>query len=455
MSRSYRKKQATVERVVPIRGMHCNACEVRVSQELEALPGVTRAKVSVASKSAHITATVLPSDAMIEKAVGAAGYMVGYERTSVVATDKRIYRDVLFGAVLVLIGILVAQVTGFVDVAKLTTQSSSVGMAALVVGLTAGISTCMALVGGLVLGISAKHAEQFPSATPLQRFRPHLFFNAGRIVGFTILGLFIGAIGSFFQLSGTVVGWLMILVSVVMIILGLSLTGMFPRLKTLSLPSSVARYLGASEHAKKEYKWHTALFAGVATFFLPCGFTQAMQLMAISSGNPMTGAVIMGMFAVGTTPGLLGIGGLTSFVKGAFAQTFYRVVGVVVVALALVNLTNGATLANLRFPEFRSAGSVVATSADTKRLETTFRVQPDIQPATFRTKVGQKTALVVAVKEEGQGCMSTIMIPGLYDKPLLLLEGKQLVLEFTPKRAGTYQITCAMGIPRGTITVES
>jgi plastocyanin domain-containing protein len=50
--------------------------------------------------------------------------------------------------------------------------------------------------------------------------------------------------------------------------------------------------------------------------------------------------------------------------------------------------------------------------------------------------------------------MSTIMIPGLFDKPLLLQEGKQLVLEFTPKTAGTYQITCAMGIPRGTIKVE-
>jgi plastocyanin domain-containing protein len=120
-----------------------------------------------------------------------------------------------------------------------------------------------------------------------------------------------------------------------------------------------------------------------------------------------------------------------------------------------VNFSSGVTLANVRLPEFRTAAPSLEVSPDTKRLETTFRVQPDIQPSAFTTKIGQKTALIVNVQDEGQGCMSTIMIPGLFDKPLLLQKGKQLVLEFTPKSVGTYQITCAMGIPRGTIKVES
>ena len=52
--------------------------------------------------------------------------------------------------------------------------------------------------------------------------------------------------------------------------------------------------------------WRTAL-VGAATFFLPCGFTQAVQIYAISTANPLTAGLVMATFAVGTTPGLLAL----------------------------------------------------------------------------------------------------------------------------------------------------
>ena len=54
-------------------------------------------------------------------------------------------------------------------------------------GLTAGISTCMALIGGLVLGISTRFAEKHPHLSGKNKFIPHLYFNLGRIIFF--LGL--------------------------------------------------------------------------------------------------------------------------------------------------------------------------------------------------------------------------------------------------------------------------
>ena len=72
----------------------------------------------------------------------------------------------------------------------------------LLIGLAAGFSTCMALVGGLVLGISARFAENHPDATRVQKFRPHLFFNLGRIASFTLFGGLIGLFGKVFHLSG-------------------------------------------------------------------------------------------------------------------------------------------------------------------------------------------------------------------------------------------------------------
>ena len=68
---------------------------------------------------------------------------------------------------------------------------------------------------------------------------------------------------------------------------------------------------------------------GVATFFLPCGFTQAVQVYALSTGSPLTAGAIMAVFAIGTAPGLLALAGLTLVPRSA-RPAFVRVVGVVV-----------------------------------------------------------------------------------------------------------------------------
>ena len=59
----------------------------------------------------------------------------------------------------------------------------------------------------------------------------------------------------------------------------------------------------------------------------------------------------------------------------------------------------------------------------------------------------------VDARDDGQGCMSTIMVPGLYNTPQILDKGSKIVMEFTPRKPGSYNITCAMGLPRGVITV--
>jgi heme/copper-type cytochrome/quinol oxidase subunit 2 len=78
----------------------------------------------------------------------------------------------------------------------------------------------------------------------------------------------------------------------------------------------------------------------------------------------------------------------------------------------------------------------------------------DISQKNFSVAVGQKVRLQVNPKETATGCMSDIMIPGLWNKPQLLVKGRPVVMEFTPTRAGTYKITCSMSVSRGTITVR-
>ncbi len=447
---------------VPIKGMHCASCELLITEELEAIPGVEKAHVSLKTNSATITSTERIPGYLIVAAIESAGYEVGEETNDkpVVTRNRRIWKDVAIGGILVLTLMVVFKIFGMDKLLAITTNSSSTGAMALLVGLTAGFSTCMALIGGLVLSVASKYAENHPSESASQKFRPHLIFNLGRVVSFVVLGGLIGAIGSAFSLKGSMLGFLTIIVGVVMLVLGLQLTEAFPRItKGFTLPSRLAKKLGIKQRGDREYSHKNAFLMGAATFFLPCGFTQAMQLLAVSTGSPTQAAIIMGAFAIGTAPGLLSLGGLTSVVKGVFAKRFFRIVGVVVVAMALINLSNGYNLMglnrffdNLKLPA-RTQTVSKQDSVGSVFLNTSYTLTKDITPSTFTAKVGQKTTLIVDVKENGQGCMSTIMIIGLDDTPQYLKKGEKLELTFTPTKAGTYTIACAMGIPRGTITV--
>lgn len=457
----------TREQTVHIKGMHCASCELLIADELGSIPGVISASASLKNKSAIITSNRKIDDDQIVRAVEAAGYQVGEERDkkSLLTRNVHIWKDFLIGLFVVIGLVALIQVLGLdKKLASITVDGGSNGTMALIVGLTAGFSTCMALIGGLVLSVASKYAENHPTQTSFQKFKPHLFFSLGRIISFIVLGAVIGAIGSAFALKGTLLGFLTIAVGAVMLVLGLQLTELSPRItKGLTLPSGIAKKLGISSRKEREYSHKNAFMMGAVTFFLPCGFTQAMQLLAVSTGNPIEAAIIMGAFAIGTAPGLLSLGGLTSVVKGLFAQRFFRIVGVVVIAMALLNFSNGLNLAGIKLsldnliPKITSKSTLQknTSSEGSVILNTTYTLKSDIIPSTFNAKVGQKTTLIVDVQDNGSGCMSTIMIIGLDDTPQYLRKGKQLELMFTADKPGTYMIACAMGVPRGSIEVTT
>ena len=454
------------ERTIPIKGMHCASCEILIADELVAIPGVEEATANLKTNSATIKSVGRVPDYAIQEAVREAGYEVGIDDGTkpLFSRSVRVWKDFFTGIALVGLLFIFFQLFGLGNLVNTSSTNGGTGTMALIVGLTAGFSTCMALIGGLVLSVASKYAENHPTETALQKFRPHLFFNLGRILSFIVLGAVIGWVGSAFSLKGSMLGFLTLIVGFVMLVLGLQLTELFPRItRGLTLPSSIAKRLGIKKREDREYSNKNAFLMGSVTFFLPCGFTQAMQLLAVSTGNPVQAAIIMGAFALGTAPGLLSLGGLTSVVKGSFAQRFFRIVGVAVVAMAMINLTNGYTLMGLnRFLDSLKPVASTTTeaksatgspSADATILNTTYYLRGDISPSTFTAKVGQKTTLVVDVKDNGQGCMSTIMIIGLDDTPQYLKKGKKLELTFTATEPGRYTIACAMGIPRGSITV--
>ena len=163
-----------IKTTVPIRGMHCKSCEILITEGLTEIHGVKNVKVSFKQQTAEIYSKQSLAPADIKNAVEKAGYKIGAaEAKGWFSTNHEDYIDLG-------IGILVAAILYFIlSQLGLTTISfgqqsdnySSLSVV-LLVGLTAGVSTCMAMVGGLILGISARHSEKHPESTAIQKFRP-------------------------------------------------------------------------------------------------------------------------------------------------------------------------------------------------------------------------------------------------------------------------------------------
>lgn len=182
--------------VIPIEGMHCRSCEITLKKELEKVPRVIAASASLKTKTATLEAISQPSQTDLTKAVHAAGYNIGNVKQPWFSHRLTDYKNLCIGIIIIATLALLYNIFGVNKIISTGSISSGGIGVALLTGLVAGVSTCMALVGGLVLSLSAGHAKKHPSATAMQKFRPHLFFNISRIISFFILGGLIGILGA-------------------------------------------------------------------------------------------------------------------------------------------------------------------------------------------------------------------------------------------------------------------
>jgi sulfite exporter TauE/SafE len=214
------------------------------------------------------------------------------------------------------------------------------------VGVVASLSTCMAVVGGIVLSMSATFAKDG------EKLKPQLLFHVGRIVSFFILGGVIGAIGSTFTLSILANFILSALVGLVMLVLGINLLDVFAVTKKwqLAMPKVITKY---TQGVTKINHTLTPLLIGTATFFLPCGFTQSMQLYTLSTGSFLEGGLTMLVFALGTLP-VLAIISFSSFSiqNSSKSGIFFKTAGLIVIMFALFNLINSLVVIGLVPPLF-------------------------------------------------------------------------------------------------------
>lgn len=450
---------------VKVQGMYCPNCEVLIERRFKKISGVRRVSANHVSGIVDIVYYGALDIGALQSALADEEYTVTQlQRTNTsISEAKNTSRDYveIGGVFLVLVGFYLVLKQFDILPDRLAVPSTISYGLALVIGLVASISSCIAVTGGLLLAVAAKYNTANPGLTGIQKFKPHIYFNAGRIASYTILGGAIGALGSTFTLSAETNGLLIILASAVMIVLGLQMLNLFSSLKSLQprMPKFIAHRIHAL--SEKETKGG-ALILGAATFFLPCGFTQALQLYVLAKGSVTIGALTMLAFSLGTLPALISLSAVSSFASGAFQRYFLKFAGVAVVILGLFNVQSGLTLTATAVGTSTPAATSNETPSqsatqfvpvvDGKQIVDMKLVGYRYEPHQFNVVQGIPVEWRIDAREAA-GCGRILLAPKAGVRKLLPF-GTTLIA-FTPQEPGEIRFNCGMGMmtPGSKITV--
>ena len=177
-------------------------------------------------------------------------------------------------------------------------------LSALVVGLI-GSGHCLGMCGG----IAAAFSPSVSSLNPQRRIAATIVFNLGRISSYAIAGFVAGAL-SFVIGSQINIGYwseiMRLATGITIAAIGIALLFQLPLLNSLEhLGQPVWRRLAPlTVKLRSEVTPNKAYLLGLLWGWIPCGMVYSMLLVALMSGQPHYGVMIMVCFGLGTLPAL-------------------------------------------------------------------------------------------------------------------------------------------------------
>lgn len=323
-----------------------------------------------------------------------------------------------------------------------------------------------------------KHQYSKQDSTPAQEAKKHVaipiaLFLGAKLVAYTILGALLGALGSTLQLTPYMRAGLMIAIGVFMLGTALRMFNVHPIFRYFSIepPKSVTRYI---RHIARngDSQLVTPMLLGALTILIPCGITTAMMALAIGSGSPVAGALIMAAFTIGTSPVFFSLAYFATKLGEKLEAKFLKVAGAVVLILGLVSIEGGLNLAGspISFANLQQSLASKSDAVSQNQIQPTSTPKTDpnqtaqisspidsesailhmsansqsYSPRVIKAKAGQPYKLVIDSKDN-TGCGRGLTIPALGLQQTLPENGTASI-DLPAQKPGTLRITCVMGM---------
>ena len=294
-------------------------------------------------------------------------------------------------------------------------------------------------------------------------------FLAGKLASHAALGLLLGALGDAVQLGFRTRAVTQGVAGVVMVLLALHLFGvrglgfLVPR-----PPASLSRLVRRSARSQA---MAAPSVLGVLTVFIPCGVTLGVMFLAVASGSPLAGMLIMSVFVLGTFPLFAALGYAAARWAAALGGKVATATAVVVLAVGVYTLNGGLTLGGAPV----NAGKIVAALSGPAAAAPAAAAAPvpiygpvaqrpaarlqefeiEVFDSDYRTpgsvRAGQPT-VVTLVTDGTRGCTRGFVVPSLGIEKILPETGRTEV-DLGVLEPGRLDFTCSMGMYGGTLDV--
>ncbi|MFV0479418.1 MAG: sulfite exporter TauE/SafE family protein [Anaerorhabdus sp.] len=478
---------------IKIEGMTCIHCQNKIEKALKKTNGVQSAFVSYTNEEASVT---YDTNKINLKELSALIKNLGYSVKKNDNFNASSFFKLVITLLLVAFLYFILEKLGILNLLSPSALAdSSMSFSVLfAVGIVTSVH-CLAMCGGINLSqCLPKDANE--SDKPL--FLPSLLYNSGRVLSYTFVGFILGLVGWILGGGSSIgipllfQGILKIVAGLFMIIMGLNMLSLFPALRKFNL--HVPRFLAKKINAEK-FKTQSPFLVGLLNGLMPCGPLQSMQLVALASANPITGALSMFFFSVGTLPLMLGFGTLVSMLGKQFTKVMMYIGAILVVVLGLAMLTQGGSLSGLftqnfvlqmviilslfalvsaipALPKWVSAITlslvIIAIilhspfGSQSPTIPSEISINNGVQVVTSQLSSREYPAITVQANipvqwiinvadEDLNGCNNRMYIDE-YGIEHTFTVGENII-EFTPTEEGIYNYNCWMGMIRSTITV--
>ena len=214
---------------------------------------------------------------------------------------------------------------------------------ALTTGILGGFGHCIGMCGPIVASYTLSSSSG--GRTLPDRHIPHLLYHSGRITMYAFIGSLMGLSGSFVNVAGSIAGpqnAVAVIAGIVMILMGLSITGVTGRTNWLERHNSVVlRYARQVMTARSLLRYYPL---GLLLGLLPCGLSYTIFIAAAGTGGLLPGMMTALLFGIGTLPALLLFGAAIGYFSASLRSRVYRAGGAIVIIMGIYFIYRGIRL---------------------------------------------------------------------------------------------------------------
>lgn len=333
---------------------------------------------------------------------------------------------------------------------------------ALVAGLTTGGISCLTVQGGLLASAVSSAADNTGGGKIFSRWALTGVFIASKIVSHMLLGAALGLAGSNLLLTPKLMGSVQIFAGIFMIVTALRIADVHPVFLyfVITPPRWAYKTLRNSSRIKSVF---APAILGLLSILMPCGVTQVMMTYAVGSGNPVSGALIMGAFVLGTSPLFFALGATVSELLKRKSFTYAAAALVGVMGIASVN--GGAALRGSIYTLQNFYTAAITGPGTASKLTAPAAVNGNGQQEVVITVTNRGYSASASTLKSGipvrltlraenvSGCARAFTIPEYDISKVLPVSGEEMVT-FTPIRKGRLAYSCSMGMYTGEFIVE-